>query len=571
MQVYSDSASSGLAITGTSFTWAPPSSLHPRTTWGQEDRFDVSPYMRARIQYLDMSGQAVSQWWSAFGESGARFDTATDVLVPMDPAGGPVRLDFDLTRITNFVTFSGEFTKVSDSGSAPLVPADFERLCVQVFDTSVDQTTPQLVYSQVMCANRGNTSFYDDAYPGRWTIKLPAGNYRLRFEDEPNYATENGTLVSNVKFAPEWCCETGGSRAEQSMQARVLSTTTSSLNVTLRPAKQLQVTVSGVPADYATSDTQANIVVGDDFGNWTGGAMATSSATAWTAFVTGLVEGREYKIFLSFSRDGFPTRWWLVGGGTLDGAEGIVPGDQLTEPWQPAPYLVTLHHTDGTPMGEDEGCVAVFPVGSTTQVASNCTDGQGDVPLQRLVAGNYRVIAWTADGDSVLEVGEFEVTATQTMSTAWTDHAVGIANTTALVGSLPVGYEAAGAVVMPGSVATPPPPPRFLVTIHQSDGTPITGGAACIEMQPVSGGTISGPECTDGLGIAVIGPVAAGTYTVRVTNGGSPALTYSVEVPATSSTFTYNSQTYAFGLAATSNLSGSLPQGYSSATAVVLP
>ncbi len=571
MQVYSDGSSSGIAISGNNFTWAPPSSQWPHTTYWAQGAFGVSPYMRARLQYLDMAGEMVSQWWSAFGETGARFDTATDVLVPIDPASGPVRLDFDLGAITDFITLSGEFAKESGSGSAPLVAADFERLCVQVFDTTVGQSTPQLVYSQIMCANRGSTSFYDNANPGRWRIKLPAADYRLRFQDEANYFGDAGVLLANVNFAPEWCCSIG-TRVETSAQAQVLGTTTSGLNVVLRTAKQLQVTVSGVPAEYATLDTDARIVVGDDFGNWTGGAMVTTSATTWGANVTGLVEGRPYKIFLAFSgSNGAPDRWWLVGGGTLDDAEGIVPGDTLDEPWQPAPYVVTLHHTDGTPTGTNQGCVAVFPVGSTTQVASNCSNAYGEVTLQRLVPGSYRVIAWTADGASTLEVGQFEVTPTQSQF-AYVEgqtYAMGIANTTNLVGSLPGGYDPVGAVVMPDSQAPPPPP--FLVTIHAANGSPIVGGSACIELEPTGGGTVTGPSCTDGAGIATLAGVGAGNYTVRVTNGGSLALTYTVSVPATSSTFTYNSQTYAFGLANTGNLSGSLPQGYSSATAVVLP
>jgi hypothetical protein len=581
MQVYSDGSSSGLAIYADGgadvFTWRQPDDQWPHTTYHAQGALGVSPYMRARIQYLDMAGIGVSQWWAAFGEIGSRFDTATDVLVPMDPAGGPVRLDFDLTRISDFITLSGEFQKETDSGPAALVAADFQRLCVQVFDIGVEQTTPQLVYSQVMCANEGNSSYYDDANPGRWRIKLPNARYVIRFQDEANYYGDAGVLLSNVNFAPEWCCG-DGPRAETREQAQVLTTTTSGLNVTLRPAKQLRVDVTDVPAEYATLDTWANIVVGDDFGNWAGGAMVTTSANRWGANVTGLVEGRAYKIFLQFSgSNGAPDRWWLVGGGTREGAAGVVPGPVLTETWQPAPYLVTMHHTDGTPMSEGEGCIAVFPVGSTTQVASNCTDWYGEVPLQRLLAGTYRVIAWTADGQSTLEVGQFEVTTTQTMSSlGWRwDFAVGITNVASLAGELPDGVDSAGAVVMPGSVPPPqdPPPadPPFLVTIHQSNGEPIINGAACIEMEPVGGGTITGPACTNGIGIAVIGPVGAGDHTVRVTNAGSLALTYTVSPPDTLSTFEYGGQLFAAGLGNTSSLSGTLPGGYSTSMAVVLP
>jgi hypothetical protein len=575
MQVYSDGASSGIAISGNTFTWAPPNDQWAHTTYHRRDVFGVSPFMRARLQYLDMAGEMVSQWWSAFGETGSRFDTATDVLVPIDPTDGPVRLDFDLDRITDFITLAGEFQKETGAGSAPLVAADFQRLCVQVFDVGVEQTTPQLVYSQVMCANVGAPSYYDNEHPGRWRIKLPNARYVIRFQDEANYYGDAGVLLANVNFAPEWCCSVD-TRAETREQAQVLSTTTSGLNVVLRPAKQLQVTVSGVPAEYATLATQANIVVGDDFGNWTGGAMVTTSATTWGANVTGLVEGRAYKIFLSFSgSNGEPDRWWLVGGGTLDSADGIVPGDVLVEPWQPAPYLVTLHHANGSPLGNNEGCVAVFPEGSTTQVASNCTNGQGEVALQRLLAGRYRVIAWTANGESTLEVGEFEVTATQSMSTRQgrNDHAVGIANLTALGDGATLGgsYQSSGAVVMPGSVAPTPPPSPFLVTIHQSDGAPITNGAACIEMEPTGGGTVTGPQCTNGFGIAVIGSVTAGNYDVRIANGGSLAFTYQVSVPETPATFNFGGQTFASGLANTTNLIGSLPGGYFTSVAVVLP
>lgn len=578
LYVYADGASSMMYLYDTGphagqFTWTPPPG-QPHTTANAENFFGVSPFMRARLQFLDATGSAVSQWWAAFGETGNRFDTGTDVLVPMSPSGGPVRLDFDLGRITNFMTLEGEITKDVNGVATQLASTDFERLCIQVFEASQIAADERIAYSQVMCAGPQPGGFIDptDGNRGKWRIKLPTGNYRVRFQDEPNYATENGTLVSNVKFAPEWCCGTMADRAEQRLdgQTRALATTTSGLNVSLRPAKQLQVTVSGVPADYATQDTQASIVVGDDFGNWTGGAMALSSATTWTAFVTGLVEGRAYKIFLSFSRNGFPTRWWLVGGGTLESAEGIVPGDQLTEPWQPAPYLVTLHHTDGTPLGANDGCVAVLPLNDDTPLASNCTNDHGEVPLQRLVAGRYRVIAWTADGESIMEVGEFDVTANQTMSTVWTDHAIGIADTSALVGSLPGGYDTAGAVVMAGSTA---PPPRFLVTIHQADGTPMTNGAACIEMEPTGGGTATGPECTDGSGIAVIGPVAPGPHTVRVRTGGTVAFTYTYDVPQSPNTFDWGVTTYAIGLANTSNLPQqvSLPDGYPDWLAVVLP
>lgn len=579
MQVYSDGSSSGMAISGNSFTWAPPSSQWPHTTYHASDAFGVSPFMRARLQYLDASGSAVSQWWAAFGETGNRFDTATDVLVPIDPALGAVRLDLDLTRITDFMTLSGEFSKETDDGPTPLVAADFQRLCIQVFDTGVEQTTPQLVHSQVMCANVGNTSFYDDAHPGRWSIKLPRSSYVIRFQDEANYFGDAGVLLENVNFAPEWCCGENGIRADNRTQARLVTTTTSGLNVTLRPAKQLRVDVTDVPAEYATLSTWANIVVGDEFGNWTGGAMTTTSATTWGANVTGLVEGRPYKIFLYFSGDeDVPDRWWLVGGGTLDSAAGIVPGDVLVEPWQPAPYLVTLHHTDGTPLGFDEGCVAVFPVGSSTQVASNCSNHHGEVPLQRLVEGTYRVIAWTTNGQSTLEVGQFVVTAQQTMSSLpWRrDHAVGIANTTALAGSLPDGHESAGAVVMPGSQAPPgdeaPPGDGFmlLATLHNPNGSPIVDGAGCLELQV--GEDRSDQACTNGSGIVTMGPVVPGTYTVNVYRSGNntPALEYEFTLPEAPGTFPFGGQSYV-GLPNTTALTGSLPTGYFLLAAVVLP
>jgi hypothetical protein len=254
-------------------------------------------------------------------------------------------------------------------------------------------------------------------------LPKPIGDdhYRVYVVDRSNFDPQQSVLLYSVKFAPQWC---GGglnpsecTRAENYGAAAQFTTTTSGLTTILREAQQLRVTVSAVPNGYDQGDIQ---VYDEISGRWTRGAMTTVSAEAgtqtWGANVTGLVQGRAYRIYFSFHGDGVGQRFWLVGGGDLTTAPGIVPGDDLTEPWPNRPYAVTVHNSDGSLIEEyDTVCVAL--IGADDSVAaSSCNDGNnffgspGIVLMQRVVPGPYRAIAWrVANPSAAIVIDDIDV------------------------------------------------------------------------------------------------------------------------------------------------------------------
>lgn len=266
----------------------------------------------------------------------------------------------------------------------------------------------------------------------------------------------------------------------------VAGTPINNVDGVMRVAQQLRVDIVDIPIDATTSASPtlfglrgAVYALDTVSGAWTGGAMTlvTSSASpslvtsaTLSANVTGLVAGRAYKIFLIAGNEDGEGRerlseQWLVGGGTLENASGLVPGPVITEPWPVKPFLVTMHRPDGTPYENDRACIAVFPRGanaSGTPAASACTEtlpviGLGPVSglvfLQRLPLGEYEVYAYKknqnlVDGTPILVDENFEVL--RNMPTNSFGLLVGISDTSRLnSGSVPFPYDPNSAVVLP--------------------------------------------------------------------------------------------------------------------------
>jgi hypothetical protein len=400
-----------------------------------------SDYFLARINYRDRAGVTTSRWWSAFDDDGHLFYSATQVLVPLRlEVGPPVKLTFDLSEQgINSITLEGELFKETESGPAPLEkgltdeqgnlafdenfnaidPKDFINPCVEIYNSKKQ-------FVNIECGYDGSPFSADPDTPGYWKMRLPAPTdgdyYKIFFVDRANYFGLDNVLLYNVKFAAEWAGPLSGSsrtRSESYSTAASFSSTTSGIDAVLRPAQQLQATVQSVPASY----TDARIMVFDPISQrWAGGAMAKvddeNETHTWGANVTGLVQGRAYRIYFSFHGDGVGQRFWLVGGGDLTTAPGIVPGDDLTEPWPNRPYAVTVHNADGSLIDDyDTVCVALIRTDDSV-AASSCNDGNnffgspGIVLMQRVLPGSYRAIAWrVANPSAAILVGAIEVPA----------------------------------------------------------------------------------------------------------------------------------------------------------------
>lgn len=384
-----------------------------------------SQYFLARVNYRDRAGLSTTRWWSAFGDVGNTFYNATQILVPTRPSvGPPVHLDFDLTEGQS-ITLEGELQKgtgqplekgVSSNGSVD--PKDFINPCVKVFNAARQ-------FVNLECAYNGWPFAISAQTPGKWRMRLPKplGNdfYQVYFVDRSNFDPNTNVLAYSVKFAPQWCGgglnPTGCTQAETAGTAARFTESASGLIAILRDAQQIRVTVAAVPNTF----DRGEIRVYDEIAQrWTSGAMTTVNAGAdmstWGSNVTGLVQGRAYRIYFTFSGPDNLQRSWLVGGGDLATAPGVVPGSDLTEQWPNLPYAVTVHNADGSLITEqDSVCVALMR-GDDSVAASSCNDGvnhfgsPGIVILQRVVPGTYRAIAWrVTDPDQAILIGPLEV------------------------------------------------------------------------------------------------------------------------------------------------------------------
>lgn len=389
-----------------------------------------SEFMLARVAYRDRKGVSTTRWWTAFGDTGTTFFNATQVLVPTtSSAGPPVHLSIDLTE-GDFITLEGELRKGEGEGAQLEAGSfteegvlidndqkDFINPCVKVFNAASQ-------FVNLDCGFGGRGFGVDEDTPGKWRMRLPqpaAGDfYKLRFEDRLNFDPNDGVLAYRVKFATQWCgapAEGRCNRVERFADAHAFTTTTSGLNGVLREAQQLTVTVSAVPEAYNGADIRLYDEVAQ---RWIAGALEVASTDGdtktWTANVTALVQDRPYRIYFAFWGPGVPSRVWLVGGGDLQTAPGVVPGTDLTEPWPNRPYAVTVHNADGSLIEErDSACLALIRSDDSV-AASACNDGDnffgsfGFIQLQRVVPGTYRAIAWrTNNPENAILVGAVEV------------------------------------------------------------------------------------------------------------------------------------------------------------------
>lgn len=381
----------------------------PDDQWVWDDMNNGSRYMRARLQLVDRMALDAGRWWTAFGDAGRNVTNATEVLVPASSTGRGLNLGTIVMEPGTKVT--GELREDSGDGtSAPLEPSDFKALCVDVFE-QVDTGTWEVFNST--CSGTGSGFQVDREVPGRWQIAVPPGTYRVLFVDRANYYGVENVLLYNVNYAKQWWRDDGtpGDNVASATDIVVDDSDTveviDGVDAALRPAKQLRLDVVDIPAGIDVDQLEGRITVSDEFGNWTGGLMvAGDDGRSMGANVTGLVEGRAYKIFLSFNGGGVD-KWWLVGGGTLEDASPIVPADVIEEPWQPDPIAVSVHRSDGRVYGAGEACVAIAPLdGASAPLASSCTEGGGMVRLQRVVPGSYRVVAYQRDTVSGELVGE---------------------------------------------------------------------------------------------------------------------------------------------------------------------
>jgi hypothetical protein len=389
------------------------------------------------VNYRDRAGLSTTRWWSAFGDSGHTYFSATPVLVPVrSEVGSPVMLNFDLTEGES-ITLEGELSKLTESGSAALELADIVNPCVKIFNSQGQFVNLECAFNGSGFQAKPPVPDGDPGVPGYWRIQLPkpadGDHYRVFFVDRANYFGADNLLNYNVNFAAEWAVA-ADTRLENFASAVPYTATTPGLNAILRPAKQLRVDITDVPAGY----TDARISVYDAISDrWFGGALATVSAQVWGANVTGLVDGRPYRIFLNFSGPGAPHRLWLVGGGDRQTAPGIVPGPTITEPWPNLPYAVTVHNADGSLISQP-GSVCVALIREDSTAASNCNDGNnalgspGIVLLQRVIPGTYQAIAWRESNPSAaILIGEIVVPQSgQLPFVADADYAAGISNYT---------------------------------------------------------------------------------------------------------------------------------------------
>jgi hypothetical protein len=591
----------------------PDADLDPAETDG------VEPWYRARLQLVDYAGLVTSRWWTQPGftdlDTGATFLDATDYLVPDEDSNGGTPPTFLITLDDAGVVLEGTIFKDVDGVATQLDRrslfdgGDIASPCVAVF-TEVDDDWP---WVQDICAfggipgdtqEGGFTSLSSSLGPGDWRFRLPEGVYKIRVFDRTSFERGSNVLEMRVRFAAQWYTSESDI-AENLDQAETLDTTDgvdrSDLDVTLRDGKNLDVVVTDVPEGFRSS---ARVVVTDEHGNWfQGAAVFDEDDATWTTAFTGLVEGRRYKVFLYFSgSEGY--RWWLVGGGTLDLADGVIPsGEELIEPWQPMPYAVAVVDQFGQPWGDGEACFSLAVPGETGEdavVASSCTanvDGtRGVVVLQRVLAGSYRVLGWVQDPDTGEQVGEaidlgtIDVAADQEPGPIQ-PYASGIADV-GLLGddvTLASPYDEDWTVVVPDPDAEAPTDGggdgsgevfRYIVSMHEADGTPVADDEACITIRDDDGEEVATGQCTQTVngipGLVFLEDVPAGVWTVDVIRivGGVPrsaGMSFAVDTSDWSRSEVVPD--YGIGIADVTRLASgaALPAGYGTAAAVVLP
>lgn len=585
------------------------SRLDPQNAYGDED------WYRVRIQIKEYTGRATSRWWTQPGlpDDGTTFMTATDFLVSAEDDASRTPPTFEITLDDAGALLSGTITKDVDGVATALdrrsffSGGDIASPCIAVF-AEVNGEWP---WVQDICAWGGTPDSPQDGGfenwgartgPGDWSIRLPEGDYKIRFIDRTSFDIGTSVLEMEVRFVNQWYSD-DGTTAENVDQATAIEVVNGSpragLDVTLRDARQLSVVVTDVPEGFRDS---ANVVVTDEFGNWFQGAAELDAEDGtWTTAFTGLVEGRRYKVFLYFSGDeGY--RWWLVGGGTIESADGVIPsGDRLVEPWQPMAYAVAVVDQYGTPWGPGEACFSLLVAGEDDEeiAASSCTDTvdgtDGVVVLQRVLSGTYRVAGWVQDpatGDVIgtpIDLGVIEVAADQEPGPIQ-PYAAGIAEVSALDGdSVLTGvYDESWTVVIPDPDASPPESGgndaetgetvRYVVTMHEADGTPIADGAACIVIrdgdEELDSGCTGSP--TGAPGVVLLNAVPEGIWSVqaiRIADGRPSVVDLSLTVDTSLWQVSPNSSDYGIGIADITNLAdgASLPAGYGTAAAVVLP
>lgn len=470
----------------TTFHWRPTSSQ-----WVFDNDAGLGNYTRVQLQFSDRSGVDYARWWSAFGDSGRTASRATEILIPTSPECLGFDFEVDLTKCNFDGVNLGEITMeagtavsgtLTEEDGTALDPEDFGNLCVFVWE-QVGSSTSWERFTQ-RCAQRYEPA--GDGQPARggfnfegqergyWRIALPPGKFRFHFDESPNYFGDEGILNHNTILAAHWWKGAPGAsvRAERLADATTLtvaSTAITGIDGVMRPSKQLRLDVVGIPDSITLYG--GRIAVVDDFDNWTGGAMEITNGSVG-ANVTGLVEGRKYKIFLSFDyidnvRKQLYQRWWLVGGGTLEDAAGIVPADVIEEPWQPGALLATLHRIDGSPYGDGEACLAMASTADLAKpVASSCTDQYGIVRLQRVPVGSYRIVAYQRNPITKALIGEalvidesFDITLDLEPAPGFfPGYVLGLSDITRLSpgSSLPDGYSTGVAVVVPGDGSTAP-------------------------------------------------------------------------------------------------------------------
>ena len=582
----------------------------------QVEPYGVEPWYRARLSIVEFTGQVTSRWWTQPGfrtlDSGETFRDATDFLIPDTDSNGGTPPTFEIELDDTGVLLSGTIEKEDGDGSAALDPTSYYRggdiasPCVEIFSGTGDD----LSWVISMCANGGTPDDPRDGGfgtrgnqtgPGDWAVRLPEASYRLRINDRTSFEIDSGELEMQVRFAAEWYVD-GATRAENREQATVIDTTDgvdrTDLDVVLRDAKQLGVRVTDVPEGFRDG---ARVVVTDEFGNWFGGAaVLDADAGTWTTRFTGLVEGRRYKVFLYFNgSEGY--RWWLVGGGTLELADGIIPtGDTLVEPWQPMPYAVAVTDQFGTPWDDGRACFSLVVSGETADevLASSCTTTVNDIPgvivLQRVIAGDYDVIGWVTDADTGEVVGEpislgtVSVDADQTEGPI-TSHASGIADVSQLADGVEFmgRYDESWVVVIPDPDAQPPSADdsgdegtarSYVVSMHESDGTPLQDDEGCIVVTEGDEEIASGCTATvSGIaGLVFIDDVPAGVWEVtpiRLVDGRPTPVGISLTVDTADWADAGLGTGYGIGIADVTNLDDgvTLTPPYFAVAAVVMP
>lgn len=428
----------------------------------------VPVWSRFRMGASDRSGTYAVNWWSAFGDAGVSGETATEFLVPN---GGAVNLG-NVTLVPGTRMF-GEIMKSDGHGGAlPLEPADIVNPCTLILRVESGSTE----YVNEVCGSDGQPAL-GQGQGGKWQVALLPGDYVVRIFDRANYFGAENILLYSVRFASEWWRSDDG-RGENQADASVITVGEDAVDLgqrVLRDAEQLRIDIVDIPQQVfddnpmidrdgqLVESINSRITVTDDFGNWFGGAMEIDRAARTAkANVTGLVEDRPYRVFVSFNGPAV-NRFWLVGGGTLTDATPIIPrgGDTaIEESWQLPQIIVSLHREDGTPYGPGEACVFLRSVDDEAprRSASACTGRlqgfDGVILLQRVPEGVYEAVAYRRSGNNVtgtpVIIRDFELDGDAATINLGTEFTTGLSDVTGLTApSLPFPYSSDRAIVIP--------------------------------------------------------------------------------------------------------------------------